>query len=46
MGGLHPGWQHLLAAALPALRELVSAIDSLADQPAQQPEPAERDAVS
>jgi DNA-binding MarR family transcriptional regulator len=46
MGGLHPGWQHLLAAALPALRELVSAIDSLADQPAQQTEPAECDAVS
>jgi DNA-binding MarR family transcriptional regulator len=46
MSSLHPGWQHLLAAALPALRELVSAIDSLADQPAQQPEPAERGAVS
>lgn len=34
MSGLHPGWQHLLTAALPALRELVSAIDSLADEPA------------
>lgn len=32
VAGLHPGWQHLLAAALPALRELASAIDSLADQ--------------
>ncbi|MGE5291751.1 MAG: hypothetical protein ACM3ML_32045, partial [Micromonosporaceae bacterium] len=29
---LHPGWQHLLAAALPGLTELVTAIDNLADQ--------------
>lgn len=28
---LHPAWQHLLTASLPALRELVQAIDSLAD---------------
>jgi|GEM_PF-182479 len=35
---LHPGWQHLLAAAMPALTELTHAIDSLAD-----PAPAARD---
>ena len=29
---LHPGWQHLLTAALPALRELVRAIDTITDQ--------------
>lgn len=40
--GLHPGWQHLLAAALPALRELITAIDSLADEPPQQTQPAGR----
>jgi DNA-binding MarR family transcriptional regulator len=34
---LHPGWQHLLAAALPALRELVGAIQDLADQGQQRP---------
>lgn len=45
VAGLHPGWQHLLAAALPALRELVTAIDSLADQAPQQKEPTERDAA-
>lgn len=28
---LHPAWQHLLAAALPALRELVQAIDAQAE---------------
>lgn len=28
---LHPAWQHLLTAALPALRELVQAIDTLAE---------------
>lgn len=28
---LHPAWQHLLAAALPALRELIHAIDTLAE---------------
>lgn len=35
---LHPGWQHLLAAAMPALTELTRAIDTLAD-----PVPAQRD---
>lgn len=35
---LHPGWQHLLAAAVPALAELTRAIDTLAD-----PVPAQRD---
>ncbi|MGF6884517.1 MFS family permease [Nocardia sp. GAS34] len=35
---LHPGWQHLLAAAMPALAELTRAIDTLAD-----PTPAQRD---
>lgn len=33
MTRLHPGWQHLLAAAVPALRELSTAIDHLADPP-------------
>ena len=28
---LHPAWQHLLTAALPALRELVGSIDDLAE---------------
>jgi DNA-binding MarR family transcriptional regulator len=28
---LHPAWQHLLTASLPALRELVAAIDELAE---------------
>ncbi|MFD9959822.1 MarR family winged helix-turn-helix transcriptional regulator [Amycolatopsis sp. NPDC058986] len=28
---LHPGWQHLLTAALPALDELVHAIDTVAE---------------
>jgi len=46
MSALHPGWQHLLAASLPALRELVSAIDSITDQLTQQIEPAKSDAVS
>lgn len=31
LAGLHPGWQHVLTAALPALHELVDAIDDLAD---------------
>lgn len=30
-GDLHPGWQHLLSAALPALAELIKAIDAQAD---------------
>lgn len=34
LADLHPGWQHLIGAALPALRELIQAIDSLADHPA------------
>lgn len=29
---LHPGWRHLLTAALPALRELVRAIDAITDK--------------
>lgn len=29
LGDLHPGWQQLLTAALPALRELIDAIDRL-----------------
>jgi DNA-binding MarR family transcriptional regulator len=45
MTRLHPGWQHLLAAAVPALRELSTAIDTLTDQPAQYAGPEERDAV-
>ncbi|WP_405133014.1 MFS transporter [Nocardia sp. NBC_01388] len=32
---LHPGWQHLLSAAMPALDELTRAIDTLADPPLQ-----------
>ncbi len=44
VASLHPGWQHLLAAAVPALRELVSAIDELADQPVRGTEPEDRDA--
>jgi DNA-binding MarR family transcriptional regulator len=31
LGDLHPGWQQLLTAALPALRELITAIDQLTD---------------
>lgn len=31
LGDLHPAWQHLLTASLPALRELVNAIDALAE---------------
>ena len=31
LASLHPGWQHLLTAALPALTELITAIDNLAD---------------
>ncbi len=31
---LHPGWQHLLGASLPALRELIHAIDIQAESPA------------
>lgn len=31
---LHPGWQHVLAAALPALHELVGAIDELTEDTA------------
>lgn len=29
---LHPGWQHLISAALPAVRELIGTIDQLVDQ--------------
>lgn len=29
---LHPGWQHLISASLPALRELIGTIDQLVDQ--------------
>ena len=36
---LHPAWQHLLIAALPALRELIHAIDTLAEPPTPQPDP-------
>lgn len=32
---LHPGWQHLIAAALPAVRELIGTIDQLVDQDAK-----------
>lgn len=32
---LHPGWQHLITAALPALRELIGAIDDLAESEAK-----------
>ena len=31
VANLHPAWQHLLTAALPALRELVGSIDALAE---------------
>lgn len=31
LGNLHPGWQHVLSAALPALHELIGAIDELAE---------------
>lgn len=31
LNDLHPAWQHLLTAALPALRELITAIDALAE---------------
>lgn len=31
---LHPAWRHLLTASLPALRELVRAIDTITDQQA------------
>ncbi|WIV59151.1 MarR family winged helix-turn-helix transcriptional regulator [Amycolatopsis nalaikhensis] len=33
VANLHPAWQHLLTAALPALRELVGSIDDLAEAP-------------
>ncbi|MDT8913377.1 MarR family transcriptional regulator [Amycolatopsis sp. PS_44_ISF1] len=33
IGRLHPAWQHLLTASLPALGELVAAIDDLVDEP-------------
>jgi DNA-binding MarR family transcriptional regulator len=33
LADLHPGWRHLIGAALPALRELVAAIDARADHP-------------
>lgn len=36
---LHPAWQHLLTAALPALRELIDAIDALAEPATTRPEP-------
>ncbi|MBO0849057.1 MAG: MarR family transcriptional regulator [Pseudonocardia sp.] len=36
---LHPAWQHLLAAALPALRELIVAIDALAEPTVIRPDP-------
>ncbi|MBO0811950.1 MAG: MarR family transcriptional regulator [Microlunatus sp.] len=29
---LHPGWQHLIAAALPAVRELIGTIDQQVDR--------------
>lgn len=31
LADLHPGWRQLLTAALPALRELITAIDELTD---------------
>ena len=31
VANLHPAWQHLLTAALPALQELVGSIDELAE---------------
>lgn len=39
---LHPGWQHLLAAAMPALSELTRAIDTLADPVPVQRDPGQR----
>lgn len=35
VANLHPAWQHLLTAALPALRELVGSIDDLAESAPQ-----------
>ncbi|GLY66958.1 MarR family winged helix-turn-helix transcriptional regulator [Amycolatopsis taiwanensis] len=32
LADLHPGWRQLLTAALPALRELITAIDQLTDR--------------
>ena len=32
LADLHPGWRHVLTAALPALHELVGAIDDLAPE--------------
>ncbi|WP_328601860.1 MFS transporter [Nocardia terrae] len=40
LADLHPGWQHLLGAAMPALEELTRAIDTRADSPAQSSSPA------
>ncbi|WP_328290035.1 MFS transporter [Nocardia aurantiaca] len=40
LADLHPGWQHLLSAAMPALEELTRAIDTRADPPAQSSSPA------
>lgn len=37
MTNLHPAWQHLLIAALPALHELVGAIDDLTDTTSPDP---------
>lgn len=31
LDGVHPAWRHLIAAAVPALNELVGAIDALAE---------------
>jgi DNA-binding MarR family transcriptional regulator len=45
LAGLHPGWQHLLTAAIPALAELTAAIDSLADQTPEPQGPAGGDAA-
>ncbi|MFJ4655885.1 MFS transporter [Nocardia sp. NPDC088792] len=42
LSGLHPGWQHLLSAAMPALDELTRAIDTLADPPLQTTGSSER----
>ncbi|MGW0058287.1 MarR family winged helix-turn-helix transcriptional regulator [Nocardia nova] len=33
LSSLHPGWQHLLTAATPALAELTSAVDALTEPP-------------
>lgn len=35
LADLHPGWQHLITAALPALRELIESIDHLAEADAK-----------